>query len=307
MTHPSAKSDISGILIVDKPSGLTSNAVLQHAIQIFRATKGGHGGSLDPLASGVLLIFFGAGTRLSTYALDAPKRYRVEATLGARTTTGDALGDVVENSAIPVLNKNNLINLLQTHFTGVVQQVPPMYSAVKVGGRPLYKLARQGVEIERPIRKITVYDIQLLNIETGFFELDIRCSKGTYIRTLIEDIGRVLGCCAHVSALRRTEAGYFSLADSHTPDGLQALAERSPMALVECLLPLERGVEALPRLVVDEADAEHLRHGRILTSPGDAGTFAVFSREGRLLVIGDRDNAARLYPRRNFSAAGSGS
>lgn len=298
--------DISGILIVDKPVGLSSNAVLQRVKRLFRASKAGHGGSLDPLASGVLPVFFGAATRLSTYALDAPKRYVVEATLGARTTTGDAEGEVIARAPVPELGREQLAALLAVRFTGVLQQIPPMYSALKVAGRPLYALARQGVEVERAERAITIYEIQLLRLDGAIVELDVRCSKGTYIRTLVEDIGVALGCGAHVSVLRRSEAGPFTLAESHTLEALQACAEQSGAALDACLLPLSRGVASLPRMIVSEAQADELRHGRVITIAGCSGTVAVFDVAGQLLSIGEHDDAGLLHPRRNFSPPKNG-
>lgn len=298
--------DVSGILIVDKPVGLSSNAVLQRAKRLFRASKAGHGGSLDPLASGVLPVFFGAATRLSTYALDAPKRYVVEATLGARTTTGDAEGEVIARAPVPALDREQFEALLAARFTGELHQIPPMYSALKVAGRPLYALARQGLEVERAERAITIYEIRLLRLNSAIVELDVRCSKGTYIRTLIEDIGAALGCGAHVSALRRSAAGPFTLAESHTLEALQARAEQSGAAPDGCLLPLSRGVPSLPRVVVAEAQAEELWHGRVIAIAGLSGTVAVFDVAGELLSIGEVDAAGFLHPRRNFSPPKNG-
>ena len=197
-----ARRDVNGILVLDKPIGLSSNAALQEAKRLFYAKKAGHTGSLDPLATGVLPLCFGEATKFSQFLLDANKRYQATVTLGVATSTGDYEGEVIEEKAVDRFNDQELEAALD-QFRGEISQIPSMYSALKVNGQPLYKLARQGIEIERKARQVTIFNLELLENPGVELVLDIHCSKGTYIRTLAEDLGKVLGCGAHVSSLRR--------------------------------------------------------------------------------------------------------
>ncbi|OQX45033.1 MAG: tRNA pseudouridine(55) synthase TruB, partial [Candidatus Sedimenticola endophacoides] len=204
--------DVQGILLLDKPLGVTSNKALQRVKQIFFARKAGHTGSLDPEAGGLLPICFGGATKVSAYLLDADKRYWVRVRLGETTTTADAEGELLRTRPVEGVTEALLGDAL-ARFRGEIQQIPPMYSALKHQGERLYKLAREGVEVERKPRTITIYELKLLAWESPHLELEVRCSKGTYIRTLAEDIGEVLGCGAHVAALRRTGLGPYREAD----------------------------------------------------------------------------------------------
>ena len=217
----SKRRSIDGILIFDKPLGMSSNAALQKVRWLFNANKGGHTGSLDPLATGVLPLCLGEATKFSQYLLDADKAYVTEARLGMTTATGDAEGDVLEIKPFNVTLAD--VEALLPRFTGEIDQVPPMYSALKHEGQPLYKLARAGETIERKARTITISQLKVLGLEGDRLQLEVHCSKGTYIRSLVEDIGAGLGCGAHVSALRRIKAGPFDLSQSVTLEALEAL------------------------------------------------------------------------------------
>src|SRR3990167_10000985 len=201
--------DINGILLLDKPLGLSSNSALQKVKNLFQAKKAGHTGSLDPLATGLLPICFGEATKFSQYWLDSDKTYRVRAKLGVRTTTSDAEGDIVFQSEVPHFTLADIEKQMAI-FRGDIQQVPSMYSALKHEGQPLYKLARRGIEIERPARPITIYRFDLLRYANEALEMEVHCSKGTYIRTLIDDLGQALGVGAHVIALHRIQVGLFT-------------------------------------------------------------------------------------------------
>jgi len=199
---------LDGILLLDKPLGISSNKALQIVKRLFNAQKAGHTGSLDPLATGMLPICFGEATKVSSFLLESNKSYQTTATLGKITTTGDAEGEVLQERTIPTLNESDINNTLAT-FKGSINQTPPMYSALKHQGQPLYKLARKGIEIERKHRQITIFDLTLSNHTTHSLSLHVSCSKGTYIRTLVEDIGEALGCGAYVSMLKRTMVDPF--------------------------------------------------------------------------------------------------
>ncbi|HHA18572.1 MAG TPA: tRNA pseudouridine(55) synthase TruB, partial [Methylophaga sp.] len=207
--------NITGIIVVDKPTGRSSNHVLQQVKRLFDAKKAGHTGNLDPLATGVLPICLGEATKVSSYLLDSDKQYQVTCQLGVVTDSGDSDGKVLTTSPVPEFTEQDLLDLIPK-FTGEQDQVPPMFSALKYQGQPLYKLARQGIEVERKSRRITIYNIQLLSVTADSFTLDVRCSKGTYIRTLVEDISQDLGCGGHVSMLRRVAAAGYQIEQAMT-------------------------------------------------------------------------------------------
>src|SRR3990167_9071748 len=200
--------NLSGLLVLDKPVGITSNAALQQVKALYQASKAGHTGSLDPLASGMLIICFGEATKFSQYLLDADKTYEVHAKLGEKTTTGDAEGEIVTRQSVPTFSKNEIEKVLE-NFRGEIRQIPSMYSAIKYQGKPLYEYARAGIEVERQARPIFIYELVLRSIEKQECHLFVHCSKGTYIRTLIENIGDKLRCGAHVAGLRRLSIGKF--------------------------------------------------------------------------------------------------
>ncbi len=218
--------DVNGILVIDKPLDVTSNGILQQVKRLFGAAKAGHTGALDPLATGVLPLCFGEATKFSQMMLDSDKSYIATAKLGVRTETGDSEGAVVEEKPVPAgLDFASLEPVLE-RFRGDIQQVPSMYSALKHKGRPLYEYAREGIEVERPARPVTIYELTLLDVRDDEVDIAVSCTKGTYIRSLVEDIGEALGCGAHVTALRRTMASGFTLADAWPVDKLEAMRER---------------------------------------------------------------------------------
>lgn len=256
---------LNGILLLDKPLGASSNKVLQDARFLFQAAKAGHTGSLDPLASGMLPVCFGEATKVSAFLLDADKTYVATAQLGAVSDTGDAEGVLSEQQPVPEFSTAEIETVLAA-FRGDIEQIPPMYSALKKDGQPLYKLARQGIEVERQARPVTIYELTLLEHSADTLSLSVRCSKGTYIRTLVEDIGRALGCGAYVSMLRRTEVSPFNDLPMYTLDSLRERFDADGMsALDELLLPLDRALPHLPLLTLDDEHLQRLRQGQKLS------------------------------------------
>ncbi|MEH6493357.1 tRNA pseudouridine(55) synthase TruB [Halopseudomonas sp.] len=290
---------IDGILIFDKPLGMSSNQALQKVRWLFNANKGGHTGSLDPLASGVLPLCLGEATKFSQYLLDADKAYITEARLGMTTTTGDAEGDVLEIKPVDISLEQ--VQACLPQFTGDIEQIPPMYSALKHEGQPLYKLARAGETVERKARAVTISKLMVLGLEGDRLQLEVHCSKGTYIRTLVEDMGAALGCGAHVASLRRSIAGPFDLSQSVTLEALEALhAEGGPEALDHLLLPMDSGLEDWPVLELTEQTAYYLNHGQAVRVPGSPafGKVRLKDAEGRFLGIGEMTEDARVAPKR---------
>jgi tRNA pseudouridine55 synthase len=254
-----AKRRIDGILLLDKPRGLSSNAVLQRAKRLYRAQKAGHTGTLDPLATGLLPICFGDATKFAHALLDADKTYIASIRLGATTSTGDVEGEIVATHPVPT-TRRDLEAALQG-FVGRIAQVPPRYSALKRDGRKYYEYARAGVEIERHAREIEIRELELLSWRSPDLELRVRCGKGTYVRVLAEDIGAALGCGAHITGLSRIGSGGFTLGDAFTLDDLQQRPEPDRDA---ALLPVDALVTGLSRLDLDESDAMRLAQGQAL-------------------------------------------
>ncbi|MGM0915259.1 MAG: tRNA pseudouridine(55) synthase TruB [Pseudomonadota bacterium] len=261
---------VNGVLLLDKPAGMSSNHALQRARRLFQAQKAGHTGTLDPMATGLLPVCFGEATKFSAHLLASDKVYRTRVELGVVTDTGDAEGEVVERLAVPALTATDVEAVL-ARFHGEIEQVPPMYSALKHQGRKLYELAREGKSIERAARRVTVYDARLVAFEGSAFELEVTVSKGTYVRTLAEDIGRALGSGAHISALRRLATGPFGAEGMLTLEALAALPDQD--AREATLLPVDILAAHLPRLEVDAAAARRLTHGQ--SARVDAGDIAV--------------------------------
>ena len=257
---------MDGILILDKPVGIGSNESLQVVKRLFRARKAGHTGSLDRLARGLLPICMGEATKIAGFLLNADKRYETSVRLGLRTRTGDAEGDVVETRAVPRYPRSRIDEVL-SEFVGVIEQIPPMYSAIKHQGQRLYKLAHQGIEVERKARQIRIHYIDLLDQQADRLIVDVKCSKGTYIRTLAEDIGERLGCGAHVEALRRLEAGPFDMDASISLEAVRKRSEEGPEALDAMLLPAETALSDRPEVHVPGAS-------RLLPRAGAAGPGA---------------------------------
>lgn len=291
--------DINGILLLDKPIGMTSNAALQTVKRLFNANKAGHTGNLDPLATGLLPICFGEATKISGFLLDSDKRYIGTCKLGVRTRTADAEGEAVETRPLGNINERQVKAVLED-FTGQIEQVPPMYSAVKVNGTPLYKLAREGKEIERKSRQVTIYEINLLRLEGDELEIDLRCSKGTYVRTLAEDIGEVLGCGAHLSALRRAASGPFDLEQAVTLPELEQLAESGFETLDELLLPIEDALVGWPMVNMSKNTAYYLQQGQAVQVPKapTTGWVRLHRDDGKFLGIGQILEDGRIAPKR---------
>ncbi|HET9734869.1 MAG TPA: tRNA pseudouridine(55) synthase TruB [Burkholderiales bacterium] len=289
---------LDAVLLLDKPVGLGSNAALQAAKRLYRAEKAGHAGTLDPLASGLLPIMFGEATKFSQLVLDADKEYLARARLGVTTRTGDAEGEVLERR--PVLVDAAAAERALPAFRGEIEQVPPMFSALKHQGRPLYVLARRGESVRRAPRKIRVHALDLLGMDGETLELRVRCSKGTYIRTLVEDIGSALGCGAHLVSLRRVAASGFRIEEAVTLDMVQNADEAGRDRL---LLPLDRLLEVLPRLDLPDALADRFARGQAiaLTQPS-AGRFRVYREQGALLGVAEAGHDGLLHPRRLLAA-----
>jgi tRNA pseudouridine55 synthase len=281
-------------LLLDKPVGISSNAALQRAKRIFGARKAGHAGTLDPLASGLLLVLFGEATKFAGPLLDADKEYVATLKLGERTSTGDAEGEIVEKKSVNV-SASELAAVLQ-RFHGPIEQIPPMYSALKRDGVPLYKLARQGTEVERKPRQISISAIELVRFEAPFLELRVRCSKGTYIRVLGEDIAVALGTVAHLAALRRTASGPFQVREAATLDQLESL---TPAGRDERLVPLAGLLGGLPRADLDDQTEARFRNGQQVPLAGlGEGLCAVYGGAGDVVGLGMADGAGALRPLR---------
>lgn len=293
------RRDVSGILILDKPRGMSSNQALQKVRWLLNAEKAGHTGSLDPLATGVLPLCFGEATKFSQYLLDADKGYETVAQLGVTTTTGDAEGEVLERRDVTV-GRDELEAALG-RFRGEIQQVPPMYSALKKDGQPLYKLARAGEVVEREARSVTIARLELLAFDSTKATLSVSCSKGTYIRTLVEDLGQVLGCGGHVAELRRTQAGPFNLSQAISLKELEkAHAEGGNEALDRFLLPSDSGLEHWPLVQLSEHSAYYWLHGQPVRAPEAPkfGMLRVQDHTGRFIGIGEVSDDGRIAPRR---------
>ena len=287
---------LNGILLLDKSVGMTSNSALQKARYLLRARKAGHTGSLDPIASGLLPICLGEATKLSGFLLNTDKRYRVRVRLGTVTETGDTEGTVVETRPVPVLTEA-LIETVLARFRGEILQIPPMYSALKHRGRRLYDLARQGVEVEREARPVVIYSLELESFGGEALELDVHCSKGTYIRSLAEDLGSALGCGGHVEALRRTAVGNLDVGAAYTLETLQSLSEPERLP---CLLPMDRIVADLPQVELNDELGFFIRKGQpVLVSKAPAkGWVRLYGRHSAFMGIGEVLDDGRVAPRR---------
>lgn len=297
---------IDGVFLLDKPLGLSSNDALQKVKRLFNAEKAGHTGSLDPLATGLLPLCFGEATKFSQLLLDSDKSYRATMKLGIRTASGDVDAPVVSERPVPVLSDAEVEAIL-ARFRGDIDQVPSMYSALKVDGRPLYELARQGLEIERKARPVSIYRLELLARRDDEWDIEVSCSKGTYIRSLVEDIGEAIGCGAHVTALHRLSAGPFCADQMHTLESLQArAAEESVEALDDWLLPASAAVEGLPRVELSERSAYYLLLGQAVRAQGlpDSGAVSLFEEGGRFLGVGELTDDGRVAPKRLIRTGG---
>ena len=300
---------LDGILVLDKPEGMSSNRALQVAKRLYGAAKAGHTGSLDPLATGVLPLCFGEATKFSQFLLDADKAYQSTFVLGVATDTGDAEGQVLQTCDTAAMTESQVAAALQA-FRGEIEQTPPMYSAIKHQGQPLYKLARQGVEVERKARTVVIQQLELLAFRGGCrAEVDIylECSKGTYVRSIAEDLGRALGCGAHVASLRRSKAGPFSLADSVSLTTLEALKANGREAQMDALLlPADAAVKALPLVKLSESGGFYMRQGQAIQVPNApcGGMVRVALDSGEFLGVGEILDDGRVAPRRLIVTGG---
>ena len=299
---------VTGILLLDKPIGMTSNAALQLVKRLFRARKAGHTGSLDPLASGLLPICLGEATKVSAYLLDADKHYQVRVRLGVTTTTGDADGEVLETREVAPFDDAGLEAVL-VGLRGEIEQVPPMYSALRHKGQRLYQLAREGIEVERAPRRITIHSLVARIVAADELELVVHCSKGTYVRTLAEEIGAGLGCGAHVIALRRTGVGPYDESGLLSLDALRDEAEaEGHEALDRHLLPVVSALAHWPQLRLSGDAAYYLRQGQAVMVPKapTSGWLCLFSEDGGFIGVGQVQDDGRVAPRRLFERARDG-
>ena len=290
--------DIHGVFLLDKPQGMSSNDIMQKVKRIFQANKAGHTGALDPLATGMLPICLGEATKFSQFLLDADKRYLVTAKLGECTDTSDAEGQIVETREVNVKTPEILTALEQ--FRGDILQVPTMFSALKHNGKPLYEYARQGITVEREARPITIFELNFIEYNAPYLTLEVHCSKGTYIRTLVDDLGEALGCGAHVTMLRRTAVADYPTEKMLDWHALQSLAEQQDLNLLDALLlPMDTAVAKLPALTLNESQTQGIGFGQRIKFDNPnrlQGQVRLFSHENRFLGVAviDENNVIRL-------------
>ena len=292
--------DIHGVFLLDKPQGMSSNDIMQKVKRIFQANKAGHTGALDPLATGMLPICLGEATKFSQFLLDADKRYLVTAKLGERTDTSDAEGQIVETHEVKVKTPEILTALEQ--FRGDILQVPTMFSALKHNGKPLYEYARQGITVEREARPITIFELNFIQYNAPYLTLEVHCSKGTYIRTLVDDLGEALGCGAHVTMLRRTAVADYPTEKMLDWHALQSLAEQQDLSLLDALLlPMDTAVAKLPALTLNESQTQGIGFGQRIKFDNSnrlQGQVRLFSHENRFLGVAMIDENNVIRPQR---------
>ena len=295
---------IDGLLLLNKPTGESSNASLQKVKRLYQAAKAGHTGSLDPLATGMLPICLGEATKFSQFLLNADKAYRVTAKLGERTETSDSEGEIVETREIKV-TKQQLLKVIKK-FRGESMQIPSMYSALKHNGQPLYKLARQGLVVERQPRPITIFAAELVSFESPYLVMDVECSKGTYIRTLIDDMGELLGCGAHVTALHRSWVGAFDTQQMISFEDLSAIAESQDLAaLDDLLLDADTAVLDFPEASLSAEMSDYILHGQpILVPQAPAeGLVRLYNHDDQFIGVGEVNHDGLIAPKRLISTA----
>jgi len=292
--------DIHGVFLLDKPQGMSSNDIMQKVKRIFQANKAGHTGALDPLATGMLPICLGEATKFSQFLLDADKRYLVTAKLGERTDTSDAEGQIIESRDVNVKTPEILTALEQ--FRGNILQVPTMFSALKHNGKPLYEYARQGITVEREARPITIFELNFIEYNAPYLTLEVHCSKGTYIRTLVDDLGETLGCGAHVTMLRRTAVADYPTEKMLDWHALQSLAEQQDLSLLDALLlPMDTAVAKLPALTLNESQTQGIGFGQRIKFDNLnrlQGQVRLFSHENRFLGVAVIDENNVIRPQR---------
>ncbi len=295
MQFKRVKKNINGILLLDKPLGFSSNQALQRVKWLLQAAKAGHTGTLDPLATGLLPLCFGEATKFAHYLTDADKTYRATIKLGVTTTTGDAEGAVL--NTLPVNVTSNQFDEACRKFVGVISQVPPMYSALKHEGKALYEYAREGVEIERKVRTVTIHAIEVLSFAGDVAEIEVTCTKGTYIRTLAEDIGVDLGCGAHLIGLRRTATASYDIAEAVTLEAFEALSSEERLAK---LAPPETAVDYLPSVMLDADSAFYLMQGQAVWRSGNipVGLLRLYDERNVFLGLGEQQSDGKIAPKR---------
>ncbi len=285
---------INGILLLNKPLEISSNRALQNAKRLYQAQKAGHTGSLDPKATGMLPICFGEATKISSFLLNSDKTYLTTAKLGITTTTGDTEGETLDIKDIPALTSEGIESVLNL-FRGEISQIPPMYSALKHQGKPLYELARQGIEIERKKRHVTIHKLELLSFTSNSLELKVECSKGTYIRTLVEDIGQQLECGAHVSMLHRTRVMPFI----NEMVNWEAIENTSEEELKNLLLPIDSGLTGFPKVILSESQTTAIFYGQAVDiAVPDSSHIRIYNNLREFIGMGIPDGPSRLKPKR---------
>jgi len=286
---------ISGVLLLDKPPGLSSNAALQKVKFLFQCEKAGHTGTLDPLATGLLPVCLGEASKFSQSTLDSSKSYQAVVKLGETTSTGDCEGEILSRNGVAVSHVQ--VNKAIKGLLGHIEQVPPMYSALKHRGKPLYAYARQGKQVQRAPRKVHIDSLQLDDMTGQEIQMTIHCSKGTYIRVLAQDLGERLGCGAHLKGLRRTRVGAFGLNEAHTLQQLEAMNLEQRDA---CLLPIDSLLLTFPKILVDDADCRNLMQGKTIAQgdPLSCGTVRIYNMKQRLIGLGEILPEGKIKPRR---------
>ncbi|MBE0613080.1 MAG: tRNA pseudouridine(55) synthase TruB [Burkholderiales bacterium] len=299
MQAPRIKRPLNGVLMLDKALGASSNAALQQAKRLYQAAKAGHAGTLDPLATGLLPVLFGEATKFSSDLLDADKSYLAQIKLGVSTATADAEGEVLATRAVKV-TAEQLVAALNA-FRGEIQQTPPLYSALKHAGKPLYAYARAGIDIARAPRRVTIHALVLQWFEGDRLALSITCSKGTYIRSIAHDLGELLGCGAHLAALRRSAAGRFGLDSAHTLQDLEAMSEAERD---RCLLPADTLLQELPEVCLEPAQQARFLQGQVVPWAGPPQPrVRVYGSDGTLLGVGELGIDGAISPKRVIAAA----
>ncbi len=291
--------NISGIVVLDKAPGISSNGALQEVKRLFEANKAGHTGSLDPLATGVLPLCLGEATKVSQFLLNSDKAYRARLQFGVRTDSGDSEGEVIESCDDFEVTAKQVEEAL-TQFEGEIDQLPPMHSALKVNGEPLYKKARKGEWVERETRKVKIYRIEMSAFATDQAEIEVACSKGTYIRTIADDLGQILGCGAHIVALRRTQAGVFTEADCVSVDTLRRCKEAGGLEAIDSqLVAMDKAIGDLPEVNLPSITASHIKNGQpvIVRHLPEEGLVRLYEEE-RFIGIGCIDDDGRVAPKR---------
>ncbi len=295
MQFKRVKRKIHGVLLLDKPLGYSSNQALQKIKWLFQAEKAGHTGTLDPLATGLLPICLGEATKFAQYVTDADKTYIANIKLGIKTATGDAEGDVI--STKPVNVSRQQFEQTCQQFIGNISQIPPMHSALKHEGKALYKYAREGLEIERKARQVKIQHIAIVSLDGSDAVVNVRCSKGTYIRTLAEDIGSALGCDAHLTALHRIETAGYSIQDAVSIDQLETM---SPEMRDQHLLPVDSAIEILPKVTINMDAAYYFKQGQAIWEPGQIpdGSLRIYKEDGAFIGLGMRMEDGKIAPKR---------